>query len=127
MVDQWAAERPDRPALLAPDRRPCSWRDLSEQLDETASALARFDIGPGHVVAVVMPDGSDAASAIVTVGAAAACAPLNRQASEDELAFSLENTGADAVVLAASEDGAPRAAAMRSGLPVLEVVPTDVC
>ena len=127
MVDQWAAERPDRPALLAPNRTPCSWRDLAEQVDETAAAFARFDVGPGHVVAVVMPDGPESAAAIVAAGATAACAPLNRQASEDELTASLENIGAAAVVLSDAEDGAARRAAMRSGLPVFEVVAGDVC
>ena len=131
MVEHWAARRPDHAALLAPNRPTCTWRGLGEQLDDTAAALARLDIGPGHVVAVVVPDGPDAAAAILSTAASAACAPLNHHATEDELTASFARTGATAVIAATETGetgatGAARAAAGRCGLPVLELHSNDV-
>ena len=49
----WAQERPDEPAILAPDRDPLSFGRLLAEMESLASSFNRFGIGRGDAVAIV--------------------------------------------------------------------------
>lgn len=59
---------------------------------------SRVRIGRGHRVAVVLPNGSELALAIVAVSCWASCVPLNAFAASDELQSDLEKAGVDCVI-----------------------------
>ncbi|MFS9531864.1 AMP-binding protein, partial [Klebsiella pneumoniae] len=71
-------------------------------------SLRQFGIGAQDRVAIVLANGSDMASAFVTIAQAATTAPLNPSYREDEFAFYLEDLGAKAIVLKSDYDGPAR-------------------
>ena len=72
-----------------------------------------------------LANGSDMASAFVTIAQAATTAPLNPSYREDEFAFYLEDLGAKAIVLKNDYNGPARQAAEKLGLIVLNLIPTS--
>ena len=88
-------------------------------------SLRQFGIGAQDRVAIVLANGSDMASAFVTIAQAATTAPLNPSYREDEFAFYLEDLGAKAIVLKNDYDGPARQAAEKLGLIVLNLIPTS--
>ena len=86
---------------------------------------ASVGIGAQDRVAIVLANGSDMASAFVTIAQAATTAPLNPSYREDEFAFYLEDLGAKAIVLKNDYNGPARQAAEKLGLIVLNLIPTS--
>lgn len=109
------------PALLAPGRPPATHDDLRRQLHACRQALRRFGFGPQSRIAVCLPNGPEAASATLGIAAAAVCAPQNPGYRPDEFRFYLEDTRADAVVVARDGCEAVRAVADELGLGLLEI------
>ena len=115
-------QRPDAPALLAPDRRAGTYADLRRQVDRVAATLRDAGLGHRARIAVCVPNGPEAASAALSVAAAATCAPLNPAYQAGEFRFYLEDARADAVIVLQSERGAIRDVAAELGLAVIEMV-----
>ncbi len=116
-----AEQRPHAPAILGPGRPPLSYLGLLEQAHDVGRTLARHGIGPDDRVALVLPNGPEAAVAFLAVACGAACAPLNPAYREAELDFFLGDARARAVVVPAGETTPARAAAKARGLIVLEL------
>src|SRR5688572_14090972 len=106
VIERLAAGSDHAPAVGAPDRLDLSHGALRELMRETAEDLGRLGYGRGRRIAIVLPNGPEMATAFVAVAAAATTAPLNPAYKEDELDFYLSDIGADALLVAAGDDGA---------------------
>ena len=111
----------DAPAIAALQRPPLSHSGLRLLVQRTRQQLNNIGIGRGDRVALVLPNGPEAAAAFVAIAATAAVAPLNPGYRADEIVFAVQDIGAKAIVLAADEFGAPVAAAERLNLPVIRL------
>src|SRR4051812_40289896 len=112
---------PEAVALLAPQRTSASYADLLAQVDTIEQYLRAGGIARDGRVAVALPNGPDAAVAVLGTVAAAACAPLAPDLPEGEFVKQLTALGARAVLVLRGHDTAARAAAVSLGIPVVEL------
>jgi acyl-CoA synthetase (AMP-forming)/AMP-acid ligase II len=113
-----ASWSPEAPALLAPGRRPLSYRQLGDQISAAAAGLASLGIRRGDRVALVLPNGPEMASAFLSVAAVATCAPLNPAYSSAEYEFYLSDLKASLLLVEAGSCSRAVAAAGALGLRV---------
>ena len=66
LLDHQAERIPDAPALLAPDRRPLTYAGLREHVERTSRTLRAIGIGRHDRVAIVLPNGPELVSAILS-------------------------------------------------------------
>ena len=92
-------------AIGEPGREWLTYAGLRSMGTSVRRSLRQFGIGAQDRVAIVLANGSDMASAFVTIAQAATTAPLNPSYREDEFAFYLEDLGAKAIVLKNDYDG----------------------
>ncbi|MEL6236112.1 MAG: acyl--CoA ligase [Pseudomonadota bacterium] len=109
------------PALGAPGRADLDYPSLAAVIDRLGRQLAGLGLGPGDAVALVLPNGPEAAAAFLAVASHATAAPLNPAYTEEEFAFYLEDLGAKRLILAAGAETPARAAATRLGVPISAV------
>lgn len=67
----------ERDAILAPGRLPMTYGTLWAWAKETVRGLRSLGVGRRDRVAVVLPDGPEAAVTMISVAAGAVCVPLN--------------------------------------------------
>src|SRR3954447_10884929 len=121
-----AADRaPASVALLAPGRAAASYGDLLGQLEEISRYLRAAGIARTGRVAVALPNGPDAAMAVLGTIAAAVCAPLAPDLPESEFVKQLTALGARAVMVLRGHDTPARAAASSLGIAVIELEARD--
>ena len=108
-------------AFSAPDRPDLTYAGLRRHVEATVAALNARGIGRNDRVAIVLPNGSEMASAFVAIAAGAATAPLNPAYRRPEFEFYLQDLGAKALVLAEGDDSPARAAAAALGVPVMDI------
>lgn len=123
LLATWTQDSPDAAAILAPGRASLSFAGLKTQVADTASALRARGIERNDRVAIVVPNGPEAASSFLGVSAAATAAPLNPAYRTEELAFYLSDLNAKALVIAATLDSPARDVASARGVPVIELEP----
>jgi oxalate---CoA ligase len=122
LLRPWAETTPGAPALIAPERKPLSYRELFERTQTAAGQLRSLGIGPDDRVALVHANGPELAAAFLAVSSAAICAPLNPAYRQSELDFYLSDLRAKAIVLAAEDDSPLRDLAKRRELPIVDLV-----
>ncbi len=106
-----ATEDSDRIALITPDTR-VSYAELDRRATAVSHALRALGVSRGDTVAVVYPNGVDAAVAIYGVlRAGAAFSPVNPSTKRDRLALQLADLGASAALCAEPLAATVRAAA----------------
>jgi acyl-CoA synthetase (AMP-forming)/AMP-acid ligase II len=99
VVPEAARRFGDHPALVGPDGRVMTYRDLDRRSDEVAVGLAREGVGAGTVVALTGPSDPDyvvAYAALAKLGAVAA--GVNPRLTDAERAVALEVIGPDHVL-----------------------------
>jgi acyl-CoA synthetase (AMP-forming)/AMP-acid ligase II/acyl carrier protein/NRPS condensation-like uncharacterized protein len=114
---------PDRDAILAPGCAPMTYGMLWACAKDTVRALRSVGVGRSDRVAVVLPDGPEAAAAIVSVASGAVCAPLNPSFTADEWQRYFDELRIAALVTRPDIDSAGRAVALARGIPVLDLSP----
>lgn len=93
-----AARRPNHEAVVAPDRR-LTYAQLDRAADALAAALHGHGVKRGDRVAILLPNGAEAAIAIYgALRAGAAFVPLNPSVKREKLAYVLRDCAASAVV-----------------------------
>ena len=97
LLELHATHRPDAIAIAAPGRPPLTYRALLDQVRTTGRALASLGVAPEEVVATVLPDGPEAATAFLGIASHAIAAPLNPGYRERELEFFLGDLAPKAV------------------------------
>ena len=115
------ARTPDAIALLAPERKPLSYIALDSQVSRTVDALRQSGVKREDIVAVVLPNGPEMATAFLSVASAAVCAPLNPSYSADEFKFYFSDLPAAALVVAPSVETPARDVARDLGIPIIEI------
>ncbi|HEX2939990.1 MAG TPA: AMP-binding protein, partial [Rhodopila sp.] len=113
----------DRPAIGAPGRPWLTHGGLRALAERTVATLNAAGIGRGDRVALVQPNGPDAATAFATVACGATTAPLNPGYKKDEFAFYLTDLGAKALIVQAGLDSPARHVAAELGIPVMDLEP----
>jgi acyl-CoA synthetase (AMP-forming)/AMP-acid ligase II len=111
------------PAIGAPDRKSLTFDGLRALTGRTVAALNGMGIGRGDRVAIVMPNGPEAASSFVAIAAGATTAPLNAAYRGDEFDFYLSDLGAKALVILEGMESPARAVAAQKGIPIIALVP----
>lgn len=89
----------DRPALSCIDGRQalCS-KEIVDFCGSFGESLHQHNVGRGHRIAVVLPNGPELALALVAVGTWACGVPLNAHGAVKELALDLEAAACDLVI-----------------------------
>src|SRR5437867_4448544 len=118
-----ADRRPNAIAITAPGRAPLTYSRLSSQVEHTVETLNSISIGRNDRVAMVLPDGPEAAVAFLGVAAGATCAPLNPHYRASEFDFYLPDLKATALIVQSEIDSPAKAVAQRRGIPVIELTP----
>jgi oxalate---CoA ligase len=113
----------DAPAIGAPGRQWLSHGGLRALAHRTVADLNAMGIGRGERVALVLPNGPEAASAFVAIACGATTAPLNPAYKADEFAFYLGDLKARALVIQAGTESPARQVAAELDIPVIELVP----
>ncbi|RVB78743.1 MULTISPECIES: non-ribosomal peptide synthetase [unclassified Mesorhizobium] len=98
-VDRHAGHNPQSVAVLAAGRPPLTYEGLGRQIHYVGEKLALEAVGPTGRVALILPEGAEAAVAIVAVAANAACAPLNPAWPASELEAQLSALGAQVLIV----------------------------
>ncbi len=125
ILDIIAAGGAETPALGAPGRPPLSYDALRAQIARVGDALAGWGIGIGDRVAIVLPNGPEAATAFLGVSAAAVAAPLNPNYKAPEFDFYLSDLRAKAVIVEAGSDNPAIDIARQHGAAVIEASWSD--
>ncbi len=115
----------DAPAIGAPDRPWLTHGALRALTERTVAALNGMGVGRGDRVALVMPNGPEAATSFVAIACGATTAPLNPAYKAEEFAFYLGDVGAKALIVLAGMETPARQAAAERGIPVVDLVPEN--
>jgi acyl-CoA synthetase (AMP-forming)/AMP-acid ligase II/acyl carrier protein len=120
-----ARQRPQAPAILAPDRPAMSYARLCQSIDSLQSGLRQAGLSRQDRVAVVLPNGPELAVAILATLCSAVCAPLNEGYRLADYRFYLQDLGAKALILWTGHNSPARTAALDMGVTLLEASPRD--
>ncbi len=121
LVDLYGGHGPADIALSAPESPDCTYANLAQQVDYIGRVLRACRIGETDVVAVILPNGPDMASAFLGVAAHATCAPLNPQFSAADLEFYFADLAVSAIVVPSGVDTKAREIATRFQIRLLEI------
>jgi acyl-CoA synthetase (AMP-forming)/AMP-acid ligase II len=111
VFDLLTAGRPDAPALIEPAGPTLTFEHLRSQATHLAGQLNAVGVGRNDRVAIVLPNGPEAAIAFLAVAACATAAPLNPAYREDEFRFYLDDLRAEALITLPDDAAAAHAAA----------------
>ncbi len=110
------------PAILGIGRKPLAFADLLQQIERTVEVLNSIGIGRGDKVAIVLPNGPDAATLCLSVAAGATGAPFNPSSSVAEFESYLSDLNPQALIVEEGSKSASIAVAQRQGIPVIRLV-----
>ncbi len=110
-------------AIAAPDRADLTYDGLAEQIASTGRAVHAAGFERADRVALVVPNGAEAATAFLSIASACVCAPLNPAYREAEFDFYLRDLRPKAIAVA--EEGPVTDAACRLGIPVIQLARTS--
>ena len=121
LLSHYGRNAPDRDAILAPGCLPMTYGALWMQANDLARGLRSVGVGRTDRVAVVLPDGPEAAVAMITVAAGAVCVPLNPGFTYDEYQRYFVELHPAALLTCADSNSASPLAAQTLGIPVIEL------
>jgi acyl-CoA synthetase (AMP-forming)/AMP-acid ligase II/NRPS condensation-like uncharacterized protein/acyl carrier protein len=114
---------PEAIAILAPGQPPVTYGALWARVNEAVQRLQSLGLGRSDRVAVVLPNGPDAAVAMIAVAIAAVCVPLNPGFTADEWRRYFVDLQVSALLTWPDMDSASRAVAHSLGIPVMDLWP----
>jgi len=123
LIDEHAGQTPEAVAILAPGRRPLTYRLLSRHVADVVRALNALGIGRNDRVATVIQDGPEMAVACLAIAAGATCAPLNPASRADEFEAHLDRLHCRALLVLAGSASPAVPVAKARGIPVVELIP----
>jgi acyl-CoA synthetase (AMP-forming)/AMP-acid ligase II/acyl carrier protein/NRPS condensation-like uncharacterized protein len=121
LLSNYGRRAPDRHAILAPGRLPMTYGALWMQANDVVRGLRSIGVGRTDRVAVVLPDGPEAAVAMITVAAGAVCVPLNPGFTDDEYRRYFAELHLAALLTRADLNSASRRVARILGIPVIDL------
>ena len=123
VLDLLALGADQDPAIGAPDRPWLNYSGLRALAHRTIVSLNDAGIGRGDRVAIVVPNGPEAASSFVAVACGATAAPLNPAYKADEFAFYLDDLKVGGLVVMEGVETPAIAAARDLQIPLLWLKP----
>jgi acyl-CoA synthetase (AMP-forming)/AMP-acid ligase II len=106
-----------QPAFSAPDRDPMTFAELVDFVGKTSGALVSANIKKKDAVAIVLPNGPEAATAFISIANCATAAPLNPAYKFDEFVYYLKDLNAK-LLLCSDPNGFAATAAQSLNIPV---------
>ncbi|HEX5140267.1 MAG TPA: AMP-binding protein, partial [Dehalococcoidia bacterium] len=101
----------DAPAVVVPGGPTLTFAELRRQVQHLAGQLNAVGVGRNDRVALVTPNGPEAAIGFLAATACATAAPLNPAYREDEFRFYMDDLGAKALLTLPGDAEAAHAAA----------------
>ncbi|MDB5327858.1 MAG: AMP-dependent synthetase, partial [Phycisphaerales bacterium] len=117
-----ATTHANHPALLAVDRPALTHDGLGALLGALAGQLRALGIGRGDRVAIVLPNGPEAAISFLAVTSVATAAPLNPAYRQAEFEFFLGDLDAKAILVADGRETPAIAVAQSRGMLILRLI-----
>ncbi len=99
------------PAIVVPGGPTLTFAELRRQIDHLAGQLNKVGVGRGDRVALVTPNGPEAAISFLAVAVCATAAPLNPAYREEEFRFYMDDLRAKALITLPGDAEAAHAAA----------------
>ncbi len=124
LIHYWAERTPDAVAIAAPGRPSLTYAHLWVQLQSIVQSLGAAGIDRNDRVAIVLPNGPEAAVSFLSVSSWCTAAPLNPAYGVDELVFYLSDLRAKAVMVLSGMGSRASAAAAQLKAGVLELSTT---
>ena len=115
-----AERRSDEPAIIASRFQPLSYRDLQKQIHTIGSRLREAGFDRNARIAIALPDGPEAALAIVGIACAAVAIPFNSRLTVPEFDRRLTLLRPNAMILVRGSPSAARIVAERHGIAIVE-------
>ncbi len=122
LVEAQARRTPDAIAMLAPGRKPLSYRLLYQHIEQTVATLNQLGIGRGDRVALVLPDGPVMALALLSVGSGTTALPLSPTLRREDYEYLFTKSKIRVLLIEAGSESPAKAAAEALNLQVLDVV-----
>jgi len=120
----WGATRyPEAPAIIALDRPSLTYARLYRQIASIATWLNAAGIGRQDRIAIVLPNGTDMATACLGVSSCAIAAPLNPGYRDKEFDFYLSELSAKGLIVQRGSNSDAVDAARSRGIPVIQLSP----
>jgi oxalate---CoA ligase len=120
MIRYYAELQPDRPAVVATQRSPLSWRELAVYTDAVQADLRVAGFGRDARIGVALQSGPEAALAVVAIACSAVAVPFDLKLALPEIELRLKLLRLSAVVVHRGTPSVMRTAAERANLPVIE-------
>ena len=121
-VNQYAAV--PRPALRSMDgRSPQTHADVYTFVQDMGKTLHQWNLGRGHRVAVILPNGPELAAAILVMSTYCTTVPLNAFGAPQELRADCVAAAVDVIIGSAADDNVRRLAVEDLQLPFIALVP----
>ncbi|WPD23245.1 MAG: amino acid adenylation domain-containing protein [Candidatus Electrothrix scaldis] len=117
------APAPDAIAIMAPERTPLKYHQLTRHISQVVETLTAFGVGRNDRVAIVLPNGPEMAVAFLAVAACTAAAPLNPSYRAEEYDFYLSDLNARALIIQPGIGEPAREAARARRIPIIELQP----
>jgi acyl-CoA synthetase (AMP-forming)/AMP-acid ligase II/thioesterase domain-containing protein len=121
-IRRLAQVQPDHAAVVASGFAPLSYRELQYLIDEIRTALRLRGLGRNARIAVAIPNGPQAALAIVAVTCSAVSIPLDPRETVAELESPFSVLRPDALLLLRGTDSGLRQLAIRRGMAIIEAI-----
>jgi amino acid adenylation domain-containing protein len=112
-------------AIAAPDRPDLTYHQLADLVVGTGCALSAAGFQRTDRIALILPNGPEAATAFLSIAGTCVCAPLNPAYREAEFDFYLRDLRPKAIAVA--EEGPATRVASTLGIDIIRIVgtPTD--
>ena len=114
---------PNRDAMLAPGYPPLTYGALWGHTQDVVRGLRCLGVSRSERVAVVLPDGPEAAVAITAVASASVCVPLYAGFTTDEWRRYFTDLQVAALLTCAAVDSTSQVVARTLGIPVINLSP----
>jgi oxalate---CoA ligase len=124
-IRKHAELRPEQQAIVCSRSTPLSYRELQSQIEEVARLLRLAGFNRNAKIAIELPNGPEAALAIVAIGCAAVAVPLDLKLAYAEVDQRLAFIRPNAVLVQQGSDSAARRVAERQGLPIIDAMTKD--
>jgi acyl-CoA synthetase (AMP-forming)/AMP-acid ligase II/thioesterase domain-containing protein/acyl carrier protein len=124
LIANRAADNPTAFALLAPGRRsPMTYEQLYTEIQGHARVLRAIGVGKEDRVALLLPNGPEAALGFLATSTISACAPLNPICGTNEIDAVLSNLKPKVLIASPNLDPERRAVAEKHGVLVVTATP----
>lgn len=123
LIVDHADHNPFALALLAPGRVPLTYARLHAEIREHTRVLGAIGVRREDRVALLLPNGPEAAVALLATSAISICAPLNPVCAANEIDGALSQLNPKVLIASPDFDAAKLAVAAKHGIRVVTAIP----